>query len=251
MVDRLRTDPSAIPVVPVSPVTSDLPLPTVATSTILVADGIDRFPVRRIWCVGRNYPEHAREMGHDPDREPPFFFSKPADAVVPGGDLPFPVATRELHPELELVAAIGRAGHDLDPARALDHVWGYAIGLDMTRRDLQAEAKRLGRPWALAKGFDRSCPIGPVYPVSRVGHPTSGAITLRVDGELRQRGDLSDMIWPVAEALSFLSRFVSIEPGDLLMTGTPPGVGPVRPGQRLVGHCDPVGEIALRYLVPA
>ncbi|MBE7211820.1 MAG: fumarylacetoacetate hydrolase family protein [Gluconacetobacter diazotrophicus] len=232
-----------------------VPLPTVVVPTVPVSGTADRFPVRRIWCVGQNYADHAREMGGDPDRAPPFFFAKPADAAVPdGGDLPFPPATADLHHEVELVVAIGRSGRDLDPADVLDHVWGYAIGLDMTRRDLQAEAKRAGRPWALAKGFDQSCPIGPIHPASRIGHPSRGAITLSVDGVPRQQGDLSDMIWSVAEALSFLSRFVTLEPGDLLMTGTPSGVGPVRPGERVVGSCDalpePGNSVAVRYLSP-
>ncbi len=221
---------------------------TVAVPTVPVA-GLDTpFPVRRIWCVGQNYAEHTREMGGDPERTPPFFFSKPADAVVPGGGvLPYPTQTGSLHHEVELVVAIGVGGEEIAPERALQHVFGYAVGLDMTRRDLQAEAKRAGRPWAFAKGFDQSCPISPIVPVAEAGHPGRGAITLTVDGALRQSGDLSQMVWSVGEAIAFLSRFVSLAPGDLLMTGTPAGVGPVQPGEVVTGACAGVGEVTVSY----
>lgn len=220
--------------------------PIVPTVAIRGGDGL--FPVRRIWCIGRNYADHAVEMGHDPNREPPFFFAKPADAVVASGaTLRFPVATSNLHHEIELVVAIGRGGSDLDPAEALDHVYGYAVGLDMTRRDLQDEAKKAARPWALAKGFDQSCPISPIAPASIIGHPQRGAIELRVNGALRQSGDLAAMIWPVAEALAYLSRFVALAPGDLVMTGTPAGVGKVEPGDVLEGSCAGVGAVSVRY----
>ena len=221
---------------------------TVAVPTVPVA-GLDvPFPVRRIWCVGQNYAEHTREMGGDPERTPPFFFSKPADAVVPGGGvLRYPAQTASLHHEVELVVAIGIGGEEIAPERALDHVFGYAVGLDMTRRDLQADAKRSGRPWAFAKGFDQSCPLSPIVPAAEAGHPDRGAITLTVDGVLRQSGDLSQMIWSVAEAIAFLSRFVSLAPGDLLMTGTPAGVGAVQPGEVLTGACAGVGEVTVSY----
>ena len=223
-------------------------VPVVPVPVVPVAGTGALFPVRRIWCVGQNYAEHAREMGGDPDRAAPFFFSKPADAVVPGGGvLPYPTQTASLHHEVELVVAIGVGGEEIAPERALDHVFGYAVGLDMTRRDLQAEAKRSGRPWALAKGFDQSCPLGAIVPVSQAGHPDRGAITLTVDGALRQSGDLSQMIWSVGEAIAFLSRFVSLQPGDLLMTGTPAGVGPVRPGEVVTGACAGVGEVTVSY----
>lgn len=223
-------------------------LPIVTIPTIPVRGLSGAFPVRRIWCVGQNYADHAREMGSDPDRAPPFFFSKAADAVVPGGgSLAFPRETDALHHEVELVVAIGRAGANIAPARALDHVFGYAVGLDMTRRDLQAEAKKLGRPWSFAKGFDQSCPIGEIVPASEIGHPAKGAIVLSVDGQTRQSGNLSQMIWPVADAIAFLSRFVDLAPGDLVMTGTPAGVGPVRPGEMVLGYCEGVGEIAVTY----
>ena len=220
----------------------------VQVPVVPVAGEAAGFPVRRIWCVGQNYADHAREMGGDPDRAPPFFFSKPADAVVPGGGtLAFPSQTQSLHHEVELVVAIGRAGRDIAPEQALDHVYGYAVGLDMTRRDLQAEAKRLGRPWAFAKGFDQSCPISPIVPASHCGHPQAGAITLSVNGTPRQAGDLAQMIWPVPEAIAFLSRYVALAPGDLIMTGTPAGVGPVQPGDVVTGACAGIGNVTVTY----
>jgi fumarylpyruvate hydrolase len=189
-----------------------------------------RFPVRRIFCVGRNYAEHAREMGHD-DREPPFFFTKPADAVVEhGATIPYPPGTENLHYEAELVVAIGKAGRDIAEADALNHVYGYACGNDLTRRDLQTEAKKTGRPWDMAKGFDRSAVIGPIHPVATVGHLAAGAITLTRNGELKQQGDLADLIWSVPEVISYLSHLVEFAPGDLIMTGTPAGVGALQPG---------------------
>lgn len=212
-------------------------LPSVPTS----AGGA--FPVRRVFCVGRNYAAHAREMGHDPDREAPFFFGKPADAVVvDGADLPYPSHTARFEHEVEQVVAIGVGGSDIAVADALDHVWGYGVGLDMTRRDLQAAAKSAGRPWDMAKGFDASAPIGTLVPAAGVD-PTSGAIELRVNGELRQSGDLADLIWSVAETIAALSTYVRLEPGDLLLTGTPDGVGPVVPGDVLEGRLAGVGTV--------
>ncbi|PHK93937.1 fumarylacetoacetate hydrolase [Pseudoroseomonas rhizosphaerae] len=206
------------------------------------------FPVRRIWCVGRNFADHAREMGHDPDREPPFFFAKPASAVVPGGGtLPFPVQTKDLHHEIEMVVAIGKGGRDIAAADALSHVYGYAIGLDMTRRDIQAEAKKLSRPWELSKGFDQSCPISEIVPAARIGHPEKGKIEVTVNGKVQQTGDLNQMIWSVPESIAYLSRYVELLPGDLLMTGTPSGVSSVKPGDALHGVCEGVGEIKVTY----
>lgn len=206
------------------------------------------FPVRHVYCVGRNYAAHAVEMGHDPDKEPPFFFTKPAHAVVPeGGELPFPVATMDLHFEIELVVALGAGGRDIAAEAALEAVYGYAVGLDMTRRDLQAEAKKLGRPWAMAKGFDQSAPIGSVARAADVGHPERGAIWLEVNGERRQDGDLAQQIWKVPETIAYLSTLVELAPGDLIMTGTPAGVGPVQSDDALVGHVDGLGEIEVRY----
>ena len=195
------------------------------------------FPVRRIFCVGRNYAEHAREMGGDPTREAPFFFTKPADALVTGGDaMPYPPATADLHFELELVVAIGTGGTDIAASDAPAHVWGYAVGLDMTRRDLQAQAKKAGRPWDMAKGFDLSAPIGDLVPVAVCGAMASGALTLTVNGATRQSSDVGRMIWSVPETIAFLSRLVRLEPGDLIFTGTPEGVGAVARGDVLEGR---------------
>jgi fumarylpyruvate hydrolase len=216
-------------------------------TTIAVAGMDEVFPVARVFCVGRNYAEHAVEMGHDPDREPPFFFMKPADAVVPPGRLPFPTRTRELHHEIELVVALGDGGRDIAEERALDHVFGYAVGLDMTRRDLQAEAKKAGRPWDMAKGFDQSAPTGSIRAVEDIGHPTKGAVWLRINGEPRQEGDLDQQIWTVPETISLLSTLVSLRPGDLIMTGTPKGVDRVDPGDHLEGHIDGVGNLSVSY----
>jgi fumarylpyruvate hydrolase len=211
----------------------------------------DLFPVRRVYCVGRNYAAHAREMGHDPNREPPFFFMKPADAMLPvpaGGvaELPYPPKTANYHFEVEMVAALSTGGRDIPVERALGHVYGYAIGLDMTRRDLQDEAKQLRRPWDLGKAADHSGPIGPIHPAAQVGHPARGAITLSVDGETKQSGDLADMIWSVAEQVSYLSGYFTLQPGDLIFSGTPEGVGPVARGQTMVGAIEGLGEIRLR-----
>ncbi|MBX7249911.1 MAG: fumarylacetoacetate hydrolase family protein [Caulobacteraceae bacterium] len=216
-----------------------------AQPSVAVAGSDARFPVRRIFCVGRNYAAHAREMGGD-EREPPFFFSKPADAVVESGaSIPYPPDTTDLHHEIELVVAVGRGGSDIPVEAALDNVWGYAAGIDLTRRDLQAAAKKAGKPWDLAKGFDRSAPISPIRPAAGA-HPGAGRIWLAVDGAMRQEGDLRDMIWSVAETLAALSRSVILQPGDLVFTGTPEGVGPVARGQTLTGGVDGVGEIRVR-----
>ncbi len=219
--------------------------PPVTTVAVAGTDAV--FPVARVFCVGRNYAEHAVEMGHDPDREPPFFFMKPADAVVPPGTLPFPTQTQDLHHEIELVVALAAGGRDIPVERALDHVFGYAVGLDMTRRDLQAEAKKAGRPWDMAKGFDQSAPTGSIRTVEDIGHPTKGAVRLRINGEPRQEGDLDQQIWTVPETISLLSTLVSLRPGDLIMTGTPKGVGQVEPGDRLEGQIDGVGELSVTY----
>lgn len=206
------------------------------------------FPVRRIYCVGRNYAAHAREMGAD-TREPPFFFMKPADAlVIDGADTPYPSATANLHHEVELVAAIGKGGTNIDAAHALDHVYGYAVGIDLTRRDMQDAAKAARRPWDLSKGFDASAPMGAIVPAASAGHPASGAITLTVDDVLRQTGDLADQIWSVPEIIAELSRLVALAPGDLIMTGTPEGVGPIERNSVLVGEIAGVGHIRTRIV---
>jgi fumarylpyruvate hydrolase len=216
------------------------------TPAVPVAGG-GLFPVRRIFCVGRNYAEHAREMGGDPAREPPFFFAKPADAVLTGGaDMPYPTETADLHHEMELVAAIGRGGAAIAPDRALDHVYGYAAGLDMTRRDLQAAAKKAGRPWDMSKGFDFSAPIGEIAPAARIGHPARGGIALKVNGRARQSSDLGRMIWSVAETIVHLSRLVRLAPGDLIFTGTPDGVAAVARGDLLEGEIEAVGRVRTR-----
>jgi fumarylpyruvate hydrolase len=203
-----------------------------------------RFPVRRVFCVGRNYAAHAREMGHDPDREPPFFFTKPADALVPGGgSIPYPPATSDLHHEVELVVALGRGGANIPEGQALDHVFGYAVGIDLTRRDLQAEAKELRRPWDMAKAFDRSAPVSALRPAAQIGHPEQGLIRLEVNGKARQESTLAHHIWSVAETISYLSGLVELAPGDLLFMGTPEGVGAVRRGDRLEASIEGVGEL--------
>ena len=213
-----------------------------APVTVPIARG-GLFAVRRIYCVGRNYVEHIREMGND-ERDPPFFFAKPADAVVVGGAaVPYPPQTADLHHEIELVVAIGKDGSDIAVPDALDHVYGYAAGLDMTRRDLQAQAKKAGRPWEMAKAFDYSAPIGTIEPASAIGHPDKGAVTLSVNGEVRQQGDLVEQIWSVAEAIAHLSGFVTLRAGDLIMTGTPSGVGAVVRGDVLEGAIEGVGTV--------
>ncbi|OGA47841.1 MAG: fumarylacetoacetate hydrolase [Betaproteobacteria bacterium RIFCSPLOWO2_12_FULL_63_13] len=207
-----------------------------------------RFPVGRIYCVGRNYAEHAREMGHDPNREPPFFFMKPANAIVQNSaTLAFPVETKEVHHEIELVVAIGKGGKNIPVEKSLDHVWGYGVGLDMTRRDLQGEAKKMGRPWEMGKAFDESAPCTALKPAAQIGHPAKGAIWVKVNGQTKQQGDLSQQIWNVREQIAYLSKLVTLQPGDLIFTGTPAGVGPVNPGDRLEGHIDGVGDLTITY----
>jgi fumarylpyruvate hydrolase len=217
------------------------PVPSVA-----VAGSPLRFPVRRILCVGRNYAEHAREMGGNPEREPPFFFTKPADAVVDsGGSIPYPTLTANLHHEIELVVAIGKGGSDIAPGHALSHIWGYGVGIDLTRRDLQDVAKKAARPWDWSKGFDRSAPCSPLVPAERVASPLSGRIWLAVDGVVRQDGRLEDLIWPVPDIVAIASRGIELKAGDLIFTGTPAGVGQVPPGSTLTGGIDGIGTIEI------
>lgn len=200
-----------------------------------VSDG-RAFPVARLFCIGQNYADHAREMGSVATPQAPFFFTKWAQAVVPGGTtIAYPPQTRDYHHEVELVVALASGGRDIAESDALTHVFGYAVGLDMTRRDLQAEAKGKGRPWDVAKNVEQSAPLGPIRPAAEIGHPASGAILLSVDGAVRQRGDLSDMVLGVPALIAHVSRFYTLRAGDLIFTGTPAGVGPVRPGERLVG----------------
>ena len=220
-------------------------------TVVPVAGSDDAFPVRRVYCVGRNYAAHAREMGKDPDKEPPFFFLKPADAVVPGGgDIHYPPGTSNYHHEIELVVALSGGGRRIPVDQASGLIFGYAVGLDMTRRDLQFKARDAGRPWDFGKSFDQSAPIGPIHPAAAVGHLAAGAITLHVNGELRQQGDLADLIWSVPETISFLSDYYTLAPGDLIYTGTPAGVGAVVPGDRLTGRVDGLGELHV-HILPA
>ncbi len=224
-------------VIPAPPIPS---LPVEGTSA--------RFPVARIFCVGRNYAEHAREMGHDPNREPPFFFMKPNTAILDGRDFPYPAQTKDVHHEMELVVAIGKGGANIPEAQALAHVYGYAAGLDMTRRDLQSEAKKAGRPWDTGKAFDHSAPCAAIVPAARIGHPARGAVVLEVNGEVKQKGDLAELIWKIPEMIAYLSTLFELKAGDLIFTGTPAGVGPVRKGDVLKGSVAGVGTIALRIV---
>ena len=220
-----------------------LPLP--ATASVAVAGSSDRFAVRRIYCVGRNYAAHAREFGND-ERDPPFFFTKPADAVVDSGTaIPYPPLTANLHHEIELVAAIGKAGFRIPRDKALDHVWGYGVGIDLTRRDLQDEAKKAARPWDWSNAFDRSAPCGPLTSAQESGHPQKGRIWLAVNGKVRQDADLAALIWPISDIVSICSEAVELEPGDLIFTGTPAGVGAVRAGDTMTGGVDGIGTIEI------
>ena len=216
-----------------------------ATPSVAVIGTEDRFPVRRIFCVGRNYAEHTREMGFDPDREPPFFFGKPPSEIAHDGeDIAYPPETDDLHYEGEMVVAIGQGGTDIAEADALDHVWGYGIGNDLTRRDVQGVAKKMGRPWDWGKGFDKSAVVGPIHPLSATGHLDKGFVRSWVNGELRQDGDLSQMIWSVPETISFISRSMRLAAGDLILTGTPAGVGKLVPGDEIRVAVEGLGEIS-------
>ena len=203
-----------------------------------------RFPVRRVYCVGRNYAAHTIEMGGDPDREDPFFFQKNShDLLTDGADFPYPDKSKDVHHEIEMLVALHRGGAGIPLASALDHVWGYGVALDMTRRDLQGEAKRTGRPWEIGKAFDHSAPASALVPSSQIGHPSAGAIWLEVNGERRQEGDLQQLIWKVPEMIAYLSSLFTLAPGDIILSGTPSGVGPVESGDQLKGHVDGVGEL--------
>lgn len=220
--------------------------PAPATLPVRGSDGV--FPVHRVFCIGRNYAAHAVEMGHDPDKEPPFFFLKSANNVSAAGEFPYPPKSADVHHEIELVVALGRGGANIPLERAMDTVWGYGVGLDMTRRDLQGEAKKLGRPWEVGKAFESSAPCGPLVPAAEIGHPTQGAVTLEVNGERRQEGDLNQMIWKVPEMIAILSEYFELRPGDLIMTGTPSGVGPVNRGDRLRAAVEGVGAFEVRVV---
>jgi fumarylpyruvate hydrolase len=222
----------------------DYVIPPPSIVTLPVAGDARAFPVRRVYCVGRNYAAHAREMGHDPDREPPFFFTKPADALVPGGGrIPYPMANKDLHHEVELVVALGNGGANIPEAQAQGRVFGYAVGIDLTRRDLQAEAKELRRPWDMGKAFDRSAPVSALRPAARIGHPERNPIRLEVNGQVRQSSTLAHHIWSVPETIAYLSGLVELAPGDLIFMGTPEGVGAVERGDRLTASIEGVGEL--------
>ncbi len=230
-----------------------IPAPSVASLPVAGSDAL--FPVRRVYCVGRNYAAHAREMGFDPDRDPPFFFCKPNDDAslvpVPKGavvDVPYPPLTENYHHEIELVVAIGKGGRDIPVEAANEHVFGYAVGLDMTRRDLQMRMREQGRPWEIGKAFDFSAPVGPIHPVELVGHISSGAIAVEVDGIVKQASDLNHLIWSVPETIANLSTMFALQPGDLIFTGTPEGVGAVTRGQTLAGRIDRLGTIQVRIV---
>jgi fumarylpyruvate hydrolase len=220
-----------------------------ATVSVGVVGESARYPVRRIYCVGRNYAEHAREMGHDPDRELPFFFQKnPDNLVLDNKDFPYPTMTSNLHHEIELVVAIGQGGRDIQAANALAHVYGYALGIDLTRRDLQNEAKKTGRPWEIGKAFEHSAPMTDITPATKSGHLSKGAIWLKVNGEVRQQSDLTQLIWNIPEIIAHLSAIFELRAGDLIMTGTPAGVAAVKPGDVMEGYCEGVGTIITKVV---
>jgi fumarylpyruvate hydrolase len=223
---------------------SDYVIPLPAVATIPVASG-GSFPVRRVYCIGRNYAAHAIEMGHDPDREAPFFFQKNPNNLDASGQFPYPPHSSDVHHEAELTVVLKSGGTNIPVETALDHVYGYALSLDMTRRDLQGEMKKAGRPWEIGKAFERSAPIGPIHTVSEVGHPDNGAITLKVNGELRQEGDLNQLIWKTSEMISYLSEYFELAAGDVIMTGTPAGVGPVVKGDVMEMEVAGLGSLTV------
>lgn len=224
---------------------SDFVIPSPPVTAIPVASG-GSFPVRRVYCIGRNYAAHAIEMGHDPDREAPFFFQKNPDNLDTSGEFPYPPHTSDVHHEAELTVVLKSGGKDIPVETALDHVYGYALSLDMTRRDLQGEMKKAGRPWEIGKAFEHSAPIGPIHTVEEVGHLDSGAITLKVHGELRQEGDLKQLIWKTPEMISYLSAYFELAAGDVIMTGTPSGVGPVVKGDVIDITIDGLGSMSVK-----
>ncbi|MCU0755121.1 MAG: fumarylacetoacetate hydrolase family protein [Xanthomonadales bacterium] len=219
---------------------------SVTVPSVAVAGSAQRFPVHRIYCIGRNYAEHAREMGAVPEQGVPIFFLKPADAVCEAETVPYPPGTANLHHEVELVVALASGGREIDPAQALTHVYGYAVGNDLTRRDLQVAAKAKGNPWDVSKSMDHGAPISPIRPATEIGHPSTGRIWLSVNGETRQQGDLSELLFPVAEVIHWLSRYFELKAGDLIFTGTPAGVGPLRPGDGVEAGIEGVGTLRHR-----
>ena len=223
-------------------------IPAPPPTSVEVTGTDDRFPVRRIYCIGRNYLAHRKEMGHD-DRKPPFYFQKPADALLEtGGEFPYPSQSENVHFEIELVVAIAKGGVNISIEDALDHVYGYGLGIDMTRRDIQSKSKQDGKPWESAKSFDHSAPISPIRPASEIGHPDSGRIWLAVNGKVRQDSDLNLQIWNVQEGISHLSKLYQVAPGDLIYTGTPDGVGPINPGDLITAGIDGIGELEIKVV---
>lgn len=219
--------------------------PPAKTTTLPIQDRDVLFPVRRIYCIGRNYADHAIEMGHDPDKEPPFFFQKNPDNADTSGVFPYPAETSDVHHEIELAVALGSGGTDIPESTALSHVFGYGVALDMTRRDLQGQMKKAGRPWEIGKAFERSAPVGALVTADRVGHPENGAITLHVNGDLRQSGDLNQMIWKVPQMIAWLSRFYTLAAGDVILSGTPAGVAAVKRGDRMEAAIDGIGTLSV------
>lgn len=223
-----------------------IPQPPVVALPIAGSD--QTFPVRRVYCIGRNYAAHAIEMGHDPDREPPFFFQKNPDNLDPSGEFPYPPKSSDVHHEAEIAVMLKSGGTNIPVDRALTHVFGYALALDMTRRDLQGEQKKLGRPWEIGKAFERSAPIGPIHTTEEIGHPDAGRITLSVNGEIRQEGDLNQMIWKVPEMISYLSDYFELAPGDVILSGTPSGVAAVQQGDVMEIACEGLGTMTVRVV---
>ena len=222
--------------------------PPIVPSLPVVGDA-RRFAVNRIYCVGRNYADHAREMGHDPDREPPFFFMKPANSIVADGkDMQYPNLSNDVHHEIEMVVAIGKGGVNIPADKALEHVYGYGVGLDMTRRDLQGEAKKMGRPWDTGKAFDQSAPCAAITPAAQFGHPNKGVVKLLVNREVRQEGNLNQLIWNIPDTIAYLSTLFTLEPGDLIMSGTPAGVGPVKKGDVLEGSVEGLTPLKIKIV---
>jgi fumarylpyruvate hydrolase len=226
---------------------ADFVIPAPQIPSIPVSGG-GSFPVRRVYCIGRNYAAHAVEMGHDPNRESPFFFQKNPNNLDSSGEFPYPPHSNDVHHEVELVVALKSGGTNIAIADALNHVWGYAVSLDMTRRDLQGEAKKLGRPWEIGKAFERSGPVGPLQPVSQTGHPDHGRIELKVNGELRQEGDLNQMIWKVPEMISYLSEYFELKAGDVIMSGTPSGVNAVVRGDTMEANIEGLGSLTVKVV---
>jgi fumarylpyruvate hydrolase len=222
--------------------------PPIVPSLPVVGDA-RRFAVNRIYCVGRNYADHAREMGHDPDREPPFFFMKPANSIVADGkDMQYPNLSNDVHHEIEMVVAIGKGGVNIPADKALEHVYGYGVGLDMTRRDLQGEAKKMGRPWDTGKAFDQSAPCAAITPAAQFGHPNKGVVKLLVNGEVRQEGNLNQLIWNIPDTIAYLSTLFTLEPGALIMSCTPAGVGPVTKGDVLEGSVEGLTPLKIKIV---